>query len=81
MKESQDISRAGDTVEALQQQLADLEADLQNETQTLQASDSLNEKLEVIKLKPKKTDITINLVTLVWVPFWKAGESITSAWE
>jgi len=83
MKESQDIARAGETVEAMQQQLADLEAQLHTETSALEVStDPAAEKLESITLKPKKTNISITLLTLAWAPYWrKAGGAKTPAWE
>jgi len=83
MKESQDIARAGETVEAMQQQLADLEGQLQAETSALEVStDPAAEKLESITLKPKKTNISITLLTLAWAPYWReAGGAKTPAWE
>jgi hypothetical protein len=83
MKESQDIARAGETVEAMQQQLADLEGQLQAETSALEVStDPTAEKLESITLKPKKTNISITLLTLAWAPYWRgAGGAKTPAWE
>jgi len=83
MKESQDIARAGETVEAMQQQLADLEGQLQAETSALEVStDPATEKLESITLKPKKTNISITLLTLAWAPYWRgAGGAKTPAWE
>jgi len=83
MKESQDIARAGETVEAMQQQLADLEGQLQAETSALEVStDPAAEKLESITLKPKKTNISITLLTLAWAPFWReTGGTKTPAWE
>ena len=83
MKESQDIARAGETAEAMQQQLADLEAQLQAETSALEVStDPAAEKLEGITLKPKKTNISITLLTLAWAPFWReSGGTRTPAWE
>jgi len=83
MKEFQDIARAGETVEAMQQQLADLEAQLQTETLALEVStDPAAEKLESITLKPKKTNISIALLTLAWAPYWReSGGAQTPAWE
>jgi hypothetical protein len=83
MKESQDIARAGETVEAMQQQLADLEAQLQAEISALEVStDPAAEKLKSITLKPKKTNISVTLLTLAWAPYWReAGGTKTPAWE
>ena len=67
MKESEDIKRAGETVEAMSGQLADLEQQVQAETQDVAARYDLTAlKLETVSLKPKKTQITIQLVALAW---------------
>jgi hypothetical protein len=83
MKETQDVARAGETVEALQQQLNDLESQFRSETQALEIrTDPMTEKLETIVLKPKKTDIAVSLVTLAWVPYWQdSGGRLTAAWK
>jgi len=83
MKESQDIGRAEDNVEALQQQLAELNAELEAQVAELQSSaDPLKEELETITVKPKKTNINVQLCTLVWEPFWRDAQGKeTSAWE
>jgi len=68
----QDIQRAAETVEALQQQLKELEAQFESEIQALEERiDPLSEKLETIVIKPKKTDINIQVVALLWLPFWQ----------
>jgi len=68
----QDINRAEDTVEALQQQLNDLQAQFEEETKALEGRiDPLSEDLETIILKPRKTDINVQAVALVWMPHWK----------
>jgi len=82
-KEQQDIGRAQETVEALQAQLAEIETDLQSETQALEGKiDAQNEQLETFSIKPKKTNISIQLVALAWAPHWRddAGGT-TPAWE
>jgi hypothetical protein len=82
-KEQQDISRAQETVEALQSQLAELEAELQTEAQALEAKiDAQSEQFETLSIKPKKTNISVQLVTLAWAPFWRdnSGET-TAAWQ
>ena len=69
MKEAEDIKRAGETVEAMQAQLADLEQRVQAETEEVAARYDLTAlKLEPVSLKPKKTQITIQLVALAWKP-------------
>ncbi len=72
MKEQEDIGRAKDTVEGVQKQLADLEAGFQAEAAALQArSDPQAEALEELVVKPKKIDISVQLLALAWRPFWR----------
>ena len=83
MKESQDIDRAGENVEALKQQLADLEKEFTKETETLAAQlHTQSETLETITIRPKKSNITVDLLGLGWVPHWQdtQGHS-TPGWE
>jgi hypothetical protein len=68
MKESQDVARAGETVAAVQAQIQELEASLNADiaaADTLQSS--APEALETIRLKPKRGDVQVKLVALVWV--------------
>ncbi|MBP6607343.1 MAG: ATP-binding protein, partial [Nitrospira sp.] len=83
MKESQDVGQAEENVAALQQQLADLEAQFKTESDALAASiDPLSEKLEAISIKPTKSNIAVKLVALAWTPQWRDGQgSLSSAWE
>jgi hypothetical protein len=82
IKESQDVGQAEENVAALQQQLADLEAQFKEETDALAAAiDPLNEKLETISLKPTKANIAVKLVALAWTPHWHdSGGTTTPAW-
>jgi hypothetical protein len=69
MKEAGDVQRAGETVQELQAQLADLEQQVQAETQAVAAKyDTGALQLQTVSLKPKKTQITVQLVALVWKP-------------
>jgi hypothetical protein len=69
MKESADAARAGETVEAVEQQLKDLNSQLETEiAQLTSASDPALEKLDSVPIKPKKKDIRVKLIALVWAP-------------
>jgi phage host-nuclease inhibitor protein Gam len=83
MKETEDIGRARETVEALRKQYADLDTKLQAEIEGLaQQIEPLTEVLETVALRPKKSNITPKLVALVWRPYWSAPDgTATSAWE
>src|SRR5262249_52771307 len=83
MKESEDVGRAQETADAVNQQLADLEAQLKSETDAIQQStEPQTEELGKISLKPKKSNINIKLVALVWAPYWRDPQGQSSAaWE
>jgi hypothetical protein len=83
IKESKDVGQAEENVSALQQQLADLEAQFKMETDALAAAtDPLNEKLETVSLKPTKANIAVKLVALAWMPHWQDGKGVlTQSWQ
>jgi hypothetical protein len=69
VEQSRDVARAGETVEAIRQQLADLDNQFQAETAAIEAGhDPASESLETIELQPSKTNINVKLVALAWVP-------------
>ncbi|MBC7187885.1 MAG: ATP-binding protein [Calditrichaeota bacterium] len=82
MKEEQDVRRAQENLEQVRQQLAELEQQLAREIEEMQArTDPMNEKLEALVLRPRKTDVNVSLVALAWVPHWQdqAGQ-LSPAW-
>jgi hypothetical protein len=82
IKEGQDVGTAEENVAALQQQLADLSTEAAAAAEELQAKvDPLNEALDAVTIKPKKTNISVQLVALVWAPHWcdESGKA-TPAW-
>ncbi len=43
--------------------------------------DPQTEALETFVIKPKKTDISVQLASLVWVPYWQDAQgNTTPAW-
>jgi hypothetical protein len=81
-KESQDVGAATETVEAVQQQITELEAQIQSETAALQArTDPASETLERVCIKPRKTDVSIRLFTLAWAPYTEESGTAAPAWE
>ena len=68
-KESEDVSRASQNVEALKAQLAELEASMQGDIQAVTADwDLANEPFERVLVKPKRGGVSVQLVALAWVP-------------
>jgi hypothetical protein len=81
LKERQDVTRAQETVAAVQQAKSELEAELQSEMATLEAR-SESAELETVALKPKKTDVRVRLCALVWTPYWRdSAGALTPAWS
>ena len=67
MKESRDKKAAEANLKSLQQQRAKLEAQFQSEISTLEAKNNpLTESLEDFSITPRKSDINIQIVALVW---------------
>ena len=83
MKEAKDVARAGDTVEALKKRLIDLDHQFQEDQTNLSTQwDENIREIESVQIRPKKTNITVKLVSLVWLPYWKDSTgTLTKAWE
>ena len=82
MEQAGDIGRAQETAAKYQRQLDDLNAQFQEETNALEAKiDPAGEELEPVAINPKKTDIVVQLVSLVWVPYRSDAQGrIEPAW-
>ncbi|MEZ5402211.1 MAG: hypothetical protein R2729_21235 [Bryobacteraceae bacterium] len=66
-EQRQDVDRAEDTVERIEEQIQAMQADLQSQIDQLAAApDPLTEPLETTSIKPKKTNIAVKTVGLVW---------------
>ena len=82
LKESQDVARAKENLEILLQKKAELQEIFQEEIELFKEKFDLSlEELEKITLHPKKTDIQIQLVALLWSPvFLNSNGEISKAW-
>ena len=82
MEESKDVARAGDTVESIKKQIADLQAEFNAEVTNMgDRFDPMTETLETLIIKPRKTDINVQLVSLVWAPYWQDAQgTLSPAW-
>ena len=80
--EGQDVKRAQETVEAIDAQIAELNSQFEAETAELESKiDPLTEELETLSIKPRKTDIQVQLTTLAWIPYWKNEQGeLDPAW-
>ena len=82
-KESMDVARAKETAVAVKQQMAELDARLQTDIDSLEATlVPAAEELQEVMLKPKSTDITLEVFGLTWMPYRKdAGGRLTPDWQ
>ncbi|MCC6536304.1 MAG: ATP-binding protein [Bryobacterales bacterium] len=68
-REGGDVDRAEESVERLNEQKAAMIAEMEEQVKSIQASaDPMTEALEKIEVKPKKTNITVRYLGLVWKP-------------
>jgi len=83
MKQADDVGRAQESVEAIAQQSADLEAQFKAETDALEKlADPQTEELEKVSLKPTKANIAVKLLALGWAPHWRDPQGqVSPAWN
>jgi len=68
-EQSQDVARAGETVEAVKKQIADLDGQFQAEAAAIETGgDPATESFETVELRPTRTNIRVKLVALAWTP-------------
>ena len=74
-KQHQDVTAAEDKVETVQQQMQELNRQLEAEIATLsQSYDPTALVLETESLKPTKTNVSVESVALLWLPYDARGE-------
>ncbi|MFH0916639.1 MAG: ATP-binding protein [bacterium] len=80
--ESGDVKRAEEKLAIVKQKQADLEAEFQAEVDALDAQyDPMTETLDKVLIRPRKSDIAVDSLGLVWMPYWQdATGSLISAW-
>jgi hypothetical protein len=72
-RESEDVQRAEDSVEQIDQRIADLNKECEAAIATLEHSaDAAQIELHPLSIAPRKTDIAIGRMLLLWTP-WRTG--------
>ncbi len=78
-----DVGRAREKLDELKKQLTQLEEKFEEEARAIEAAfqtDSL--ELERLELRPRKADITVSDVAVVWTPWqMESGGKVTALWE
>jgi hypothetical protein len=74
-KEKMDVARAQEKAEAIRNELSDLELRLQGDIQSLVSSfDPSSEPLDEVFVRPKSTEMTVELFCLAWMPYRKDAQ-------
>jgi len=74
LKAKYDIEESKEVIADLQKDIAELEEELKEATEEIAErwTESL-ENLDVGEITPRRTDVDVELCTLVWVPYWLAA--------
>jgi predicted nuclease with TOPRIM domain len=68
-KEQGDVRRAEERLEAVREDRRELEEKLEEETDKLEERfDPLTEKLETVAVEPRRSDVEVERVALLWAP-------------
>ncbi len=83
VQQSGDVTRASDSVGAIQTQYSDLEARLQTDIDALGASyDAQQETFDRTPITAKSGDVRVQLVALAWLPYaTDASGVVTAVWR
>ncbi len=73
-KEKLDVEQAGETLEAIRRQRAEMEAEVEREIERVtQAFDPAGFALSTVRVAPRRSDLSIERIGLAWVP--RAGRA------
>lgn len=83
LDEGGDVKRAEQTLEVVKQKREDLEVEFQAELDALETQiDPTTEVLEAVLLRPRKSDIAVDSLGLVWLPYRQTESgTLLSAWQ
>ncbi|MCA9757369.1 MAG: DUF87 domain-containing protein [Candidatus Eisenbacteria bacterium] len=76
-REQGDLGRAEDNLESLQAELADLEREFQSEVDEMKDEFEVqNLELERVEIPPKKSEISVEELAVVWTPWARTGQDL-----
>jgi len=68
-KESDDVGRAQENIEAITEDLEEMNRELESALEGIEDQfDPLTETLQIKSIKPRRADVEVDLVALVWMP-------------
>jgi hypothetical protein len=78
-REKEDISRAMGELEAQQEKLMEMEREFEQEAEAIrEATDPSSLELKKVDLRPRKSDIAIDRLALVWTPWSVDPEGVAT---
>jgi len=83
LSERQDVARAEENVESLQQRLHELDAEFAAEAAKIQGESVADEDLfQEVQVRPKKADISVTHMALAWTPWIVSTDGkVSPGWE
>ncbi|HKT35930.1 MAG TPA: ATP-binding protein [Nitrospira sp.] len=83
IQQTGDVGRAEENVETIQKQEEELELQLKADIEAMKSKiDAALDAIEMIDIRPNKTNIMVKLVALAWVPSWRDSKgAMTPAWR
>jgi Skp family chaperone for outer membrane proteins len=68
----EDIRESQEEIQSLQQEIQELERSLQDETRDIADRwDAVLDEVETFAVKPRRTDVKVEVMALGWVPYWE----------
>ncbi|MEZ4387727.1 MAG: DUF87 domain-containing protein [Candidatus Krumholzibacteriia bacterium] len=78
-KEKADVERARADLAAAQAQLADLDAEFRQKLAALQAASTEHLALDEVVIRPRKADLSVENLGLIWTPWWVGADGVAVA--
>lgn len=78
-RERSDVARASEKVEVLRERLGELEKDFEADLAEVQNSGDVEPEIELVKQAPRKSDLDVEPVSLVWIPYRVDVDGIATA--
>jgi hypothetical protein len=67
-----DIEESEREIERLEDEIAEMEADFKQEADDIAARwDDMLDDIETYQVKPRRADVSIDMVAVVWLPYWE----------
>lgn len=67
-----DVEESEEEIKRLQQEIADLQAELKKEAEDIAEQwDAMLDDIDTYKVKPRRTDVDVMMTSVAWLPYWE----------